>query len=113
MIYRNRKKEPCIKDWSNYDQIITDEQVMRAGCHPRFWITDKNLPICNTQLKMNRFCKEMGTHTNWKSRPPCRVIRAIQYVQTNERYSENLEASETFFGLAGSIKYCAAARIMR
>ena len=105
MIYRNRKKEPCIGDWLNYDQIITDEQVMRAGCRPRFWTTDKTLPECNTQLKIDRFNNEMGSHTNWKSRPPCRVIRAMQYIHTDEKYSENVEASDAFFGFAGSIEY--------
>ena len=101
MAYRNRKREPCFDDWLNYDQMLTDEQVMRAGCRPRYWITDKILPVCNTQGEMQRFHKEIDSGTNWKTRPPCKMIRSMQYTCTEDKYSTRLDAYEKFFDLKG------------
>ena len=101
MAYRNRKREPCVEGWLNYDQMLTDEQVMKAGCRPLYWITDKILPVCNTQSEMQRFHKEVGSGTKWKSRPPCKMIRSMQYTCKDDKYSERLDASEKFFDLKG------------
>ena len=103
MVYRSRKKGQCINDWLNYDQIITDEQVVKAGCQHRHWVTEKQLPICNSHADMKEFDKQIE-NLKWKTRPPCKVIRSMEVGHTDYEYSKKSEAKDDFLGLSGSYK---------
>ena len=76
---RNTRKNRCIEDWRNYDQVIMDEIMSNAKCRPPHWSTTKNLSLCSTALEMEYF-KDEPRNSKLDTFPPsCRVIQSILY----------------------------------
>ena len=75
-IQRHKKRRRnCVKNWKNYDNIITRSHLRRVGCRTPDQITNKSWPICDTKDKM----KEARLHLNQLSLRPCREIVSIDY----------------------------------
>ena len=57
---RNKANEPC-KYYSNYDDSFKSAMIERAKCRPPYWISKKNLSMCNDQHKMRLIASDIYT----------------------------------------------------
>ena len=85
--HRIRPQEPCIEDWKNYDQILMDEILLKAGCRPPHWETARNLSLCSNSEQMAYFVDQPSTATVEAFGPPCTVIENLHYRYYEEEYS--------------------------
>ena len=49
---RNKRKDPCIPDDFNFDQIILDSHLDMVGCRPPYLRTNKILGVCRSAEKI-------------------------------------------------------------
>lgn len=76
---RNKKNHPCYEDWTNYDDAILRNHVMRSGCAPlhfrhsynKFFCTSKD-QIVSSQFSLRS--DDYGIH------PPCQGMEKIDYI---------------------------------
>ncbi len=82
---RNTPKPPCEKDWRNYDQIVSDNIMIKTGCRAPHWNTSQNLTKCYKKEQMKNFT-DIPTYTNLHFDPPCRVIDRLHYTYHEKEY---------------------------
>ena len=85
--HRIRPQEPCIEDWKNYDQILMDKIMLKAGCRPSHWETARNFSLCSNSEQMAYFVDQPSTATVEAFGPPCTVIENLHYRYYEEEYS--------------------------
>ena len=88
--HRNRKEEPCIKDWKNFDQLVMDDLMLKSGCRPPHWNTNQNFTLCSRPEQMVRFSDQPSTTDVLSYGPPCRVIENLHYSYHEQDEPEQL-----------------------
>ena len=86
--HRNRPQDPCITDWRNYDPIMRDDIIKKAGCRPPHWTTSQNLPLCSAPNQMAHFRDEKWNTKIESFGPPCNVIDRLQYSYKEKEHEE-------------------------
>ena len=78
---RNKKDDPCIEEWDNYDKQFIQNWMNNVGCRPIHWrFREKNhLPICTNASQMKQFSNQPRTSDVEYFYPPCKVIERLQY----------------------------------
>ena len=45
---RNKRKDPCVGNYQDYDRTIVNTRIDKLGCRPRYLQPSKNMTICKT-----------------------------------------------------------------
>ena len=73
---RNKIHETCVEDWKNYDHLLMEFMMNKAGCHPPHWKTHMDLPVCTN-------ASQMESHPISKAREsfglPCKMIDRLDF----------------------------------
>ena len=85
---RNRPQHTCIEDWRNYDQIMMDDIMLKAGCRPPHWTTSNNFSLCSKREQMTHFENRKWTEKVEAFGPPCKVIERLQYSYNEDEYEK-------------------------
>ena len=85
---RNRPQHTCIEDWRNYDQMMMDDIMLKAGCKPPHWKTSQNFSLCSKREQMIYFDRKKWTEKVEAFGPPCKAIGLLQYNYNEEEYEK-------------------------
>lgn len=103
--HRNKPQQPCIDDWRNYDQVIMDDIMLKAGCRPPHWDTTQNLSWCSKPEQMKHF-KDQPTTTKVQSFDhPCNVIESLHYTYYEKEFPKQLKGSKDIFFIFKNLVY--------
>ena len=83
---RNKKNEPCVEDWRNYDDQFMQSLMQKVGCHPPHWKSKYDLPTCSVASQMKTFSMQPNTYAVESFGLPCTTIDRLQYFS----YERNL-----------------------
>ena len=79
---RNKKDEPCVEDWRNYDNNFMESLMTDVGCQPPHWKFQSKLPICSSAKQMKHFSDQPGTYDIEFATQPCKAIDRLDYTYT-------------------------------
>jgi hypothetical protein len=80
MARRNKKREPCIEGWRNYDNVIIAKHVNNIGCRtPYHTSLSKEFPTCNIGEKMKKAGFSLSEGYIDKYPSPCRSLEKIMF----------------------------------
>lgn len=76
---RNKRTQPCIKDWKHYDTLLSNHQIEEAGCRTPYQTKAVNKSICTSskQMKMAQISVSNKLPTDFP--PPCLEMSIIDY----------------------------------
>ena len=69
---RDKSASRCNKDWKNQDQRIMNHIIQRAGCNPKHWKIDSELPYCTSAKQYQSITDDYFDSGIYM--PPCRSI---------------------------------------
>ena len=93
VIRRNKRNEPCARDWANHDNLLLQRHLEKVGCRAPYYKSNLNFPICNTFEQMKKCHIDMWYLPKGYDIVPCQYIVKIPY-----RYSKrpSLEKRKRF-----------------
>ena len=89
---RDKKYEPCVKEWKYYDLYYQQYWMNQFGCRPPYWKfgNDNVLPVCSTLNEMKKFSRNFHiTKDNQLIKPPCKVIDRLDYIFEEHDVDDN------------------------
>ena len=89
---RNKKQEPCVKEWKNYDVYYLQYWMNEIGCRPPHWKSqnDNFLPVCSSSNEMKNFSRNLHIIQSIQSiKPPCKVIDRLDYIFEENDLDDN------------------------
>ena len=75
---RDKKNNPCYKDWTNYDDMIYKDHAKTLGCTPPYFKSIANIPRCSNEEQMVQPPFNIRFDDYGKS-PPCEGFESIDY----------------------------------
>ena len=76
---RNKKNDPCIEDWRQYDQQFMEHKMNEIGCRPPHWKTTYDLPTCTNANHMKTFSRHPTNAEIEVFFQPCKVVNWLDY----------------------------------
>ena len=70
---RDKSKKRCNQDWQRQDQQLMRHVIEKAGCNPKHWKIQSELPYCYS-AKQYRSIDEIYLNSQHTYMPPCRSI---------------------------------------
>ena len=94
LIRRDKHKQRCMKDGTNYDNLILEAHIKNNGCKAPYQQSFKKFPICSTQKAMKESVYEM-TAAKAKYYPvPCKTISNVNVDHTEREEHKEPEESQ-------------------
>ena len=75
---RNKKRNPCVKEWDKYDEMVLEEHIKSIGCRAPYQNLD-NFPICENKQDMKKVAFHLDGEIMASHPPPCREATLIDY----------------------------------
>ena len=77
---RNKRREPCVTDWSQYDKKYMNEHVAESGCSPPYFEPNEHFSACSDQKTIEDSNYEVSMVRSKASYyPPCLGMSKIDY----------------------------------
>ena len=93
--YRNKKREPCVQDWKDYDKVLYEELMDRIGCQVKYWKLNSTVIYCNTTdefEEIDNYFQDLLKNIITPP-PPCRTIKQTQYEYKDIEYNNDIKES--------------------
>ncbi len=76
---RDKRKEPCISDWKNFDEHIMSHTVKKIDCRAPYQTQLlADLPICTGKHRMRQALIDARSSLTKSFSPPCVAMTNIQ-----------------------------------
>ena len=85
---RNTQKHPCRDDWMHFDELVLKEHIEKVGCRAPYQKTQKEYPLCDTNLKMRESVFEV-TEAGEDSLVPCEELSQYSFQLNKYNSSED------------------------
>ena len=96
---RNKKSDPCLENWKNYDSVMLENHTVNVGCRAPYQLhLNSSIPLCRTREQMNLV--KLGPDQNEEIglQPPCRSMEKIEYSYVDHESTNNtLSRKGTFW----------------
>ena len=89
---RDKRRDPCVPDDINFDQMLIDYHLKRVGCKAPYHKTNKDMEICDTKEKIS----QANFDLTGRERPikPCSSAPTIIF--SYDEYEYNFKGPEWF-----------------
>ena len=84
---RNKKKDPCITNWRNFDNDLMNEHINHIGCGSPY--LSHNKPICSSAAKIRESRYDLNTIGTQYSFKPCQEMINVDIQYLDLYYDEN------------------------
>ena len=97
---RNKRKEPCTKEWKYWDDLSLKRLLEEIGCRAPYHAEHKQFPLCSTKNQMKESQYEVSNIKSKYFYPPCQGMSKIDFVYrdddppTEEIFSFTIEYPE-------------------
>ena len=76
---RNKRKEPCMKEWKYLDELSLKRHIEGIGCTAPYQEPYKQFPVCSTKKKIKESKYELSNIRNKYNYPPCQGMSKIDF----------------------------------
>ena len=88
---RNKKSDPCLSNWRNYDDILLWKHIRNAGCRAPYQKPYRDFHICKTQEEMKKSLFDWQKLQIGNLPLPCQEIPDIPFKHTRRINGETDE----------------------
>ena len=88
VVRRNKRNEPCFRDWMNYDKLLIQKHLKQVGCRAPYHKMNHNFPICNTPAQMNKSFFDMWWVPPDYHLVPCQDIIDVPYRHSKDSHNK-------------------------
>ena len=92
---RNKRKDPCIPDELNYDQMILDDRLEKFGCKAPYQKTTRNFKICGSKEEKKYVGIDFLSHK--KPIEPCTGAGAITFTYDEFNLPQHMQTDSELF----------------
>ena len=85
------KRSSCIKDWKNYDKVVTQQHLRKIGCRRPYQECNEVKNICPNKKAMSESLLYPSNIVMKQFNPPCRSLEKANYIFLgNKTFKNNL-----------------------
>ena len=98
---RNKKQQPCNKDWKKYDEWFIKAYQNETGCNNPYQEHVNNLPKCNTQEEMAHSLIHQTVAERPEYTKPCKTMENVRvdHVESNLENTMEGRLGEFWFSI--------------
>ena len=103
---RNKRSNPCIENWKNYDSVMLENHTLNVGCRAPYQLhLNLSIPLCRTreQMKLVKLGPDQNEEIGFQY--PCRSVEKIEYSYVDHELDAGIWSGQGNFWIELSFTY--------